>query len=207
MYLQDFTHMFNQFIHGKIRLIHIIVNVITGCLFRNQEFKKRYNVTDISHRLLIIAIPHHQEFATRYLPEQIINIPPVVFTEYDRRTDYVYIPVRMSLIPFLQHLLRFPFTFPVMIKRICRMIFIRTFLIQSINGNRAGKDNPLDSICFHCFQRITHTSHIHVIIKGYRRHIIPMFCSQQNNDIRSRQRRNQFLLVQYIGNRSDFRIR
>ena len=53
------------------RLVPVIPNLVFVHASRTQitEFKKRYNVTDISHRLLIIAISHHQEFATRYLPK------------------------------------------------------------------------------------------------------------------------------------------
>ena len=61
MLIQHLTHMPNQLIHRKIRLIYVIVCIISILFIFYQEPDKRHDIPYVCHRLPVIPLPHHQK--------------------------------------------------------------------------------------------------------------------------------------------------
>ena len=121
MLIQHIPDMVHQIIHCEVRLIDIIEYIISLFFIFNQKSDKRCHITDIGHRLPVFAISNHQKSSRSDLTQQIIYIPPISFSKYNRRTKNIYVPLPMRIIPLLQQTFCLPLATTVVIKRVSRM--------------------------------------------------------------------------------------
>ena len=141
MFIQNLAYMRHELIHVIVGLIDIIEYIIPLDDMVDHILYESHDISHVSHRLLVFASTHHEEFARSDLFEKVINISAIALSENDGRAYDIDIPVGMGLIPLLKHLLGLPLRFTVMIERIRRVVLVRVVLVQSVYCHRREKDN------------------------------------------------------------------
>ena len=149
MFIQNLAYMRHELIHVIVGLIDIIEYIIPLDDMVDHVLYESHDISHVSHRLLVFASTHHEEFARSDLFEKVVNISAIALSENDGRTYDIDIPVGMGLIPLLKHLLGLPLRFTVMIERIRRVVLVRVVLVQSVYCHRREKDNAFYAVLLH----------------------------------------------------------
>ena len=129
MLVEHLADVCHELVHVVVRLVYVVEDIIAFRHIVNHELHESHDVADICHRLLVLSLADHQELSRGNLLLEVVDIATVTLTEDNSRTDDVYVPVRMVLIPLLKHFLSLPFRLAVVVEGIRWMVFIRIFLI------------------------------------------------------------------------------
>ncbi len=196
---EDLAYVEYQLVHREVRFIDVIVYVVPFGLLVDQEADERHDVADVSHRLSVASAADHEEASARNLTQQIEDIAPVALAEDHGRAQDADVEVGMFRMPLLQHLLRLPFAFAVMVERIGRMRFVRILLVEAVNRHRGGEDEAPHTRGEHGFEYVFHAPDVHVVVERHGRHVVAVFGSQQHHDVRSCDFFAQRLRIAHVG--------
>ncbi len=198
VFIQNLADMCHELVHIVVGFVNVVKDVVALRNIVDHELHESHDIANVCHRLLVLAFPYHQELAGRNLLKEIVDITTVSFTEDYRRAYNVDIPVRVRLIPFLEHLLCLPFRLAVMVERISQMVLVGILLVKTINSHRREENDSLDAVLLHSFQRHLHAADISIIIERNGRDIISVLGCKKHHKVITFQFFVHLLLLTHI---------